>query len=144
MGREPDEHTSPDLFSPPEAGDASPPPPSPPAPEATAEPAPQRHVLPKNLRKAVKHLSDEELDLLHAATIEEMKRRGRIPPSVAVWSKSNSLSLKCLTAIRRFFGRTSRWGAGSAVASGAGGDGGGELAAASEKRSGSLRSRPMT
>jgi len=26
MGREPDEHTSPDLFSPPEARDASPPP----------------------------------------------------------------------------------------------------------------------
>jgi hypothetical protein len=36
-------------------------------------------VLPKNLRKAVKHLSDGELDLLHAATLEEMGRRGRLP-----------------------------------------------------------------
>jgi hypothetical protein len=38
-------------------------------------------VLPKNLRKAVKHLSDDELDLLHAAILEEMERRGRLPPS---------------------------------------------------------------
>ncbi len=89
MGREPDEHTSPDLFSPPEAGDASPPPPSPPAPEATAEPAPQRHVLPKNLRKAVKHLSDEELEVLHPATLEEMKRRGKLPPSVGADSEQS-------------------------------------------------------
>jgi len=37
-------------------------------------------VLPKNLRKAVKHLSDGELDLLHAATLEEMGRRGTLPP----------------------------------------------------------------
>ena len=61
-----------------------------PAPEATAEPAPQRHVLPKNLRKAVKHLSDAELDLLHAATLEEMKRRGRLPPSVGADSEQSS------------------------------------------------------
>jgi hypothetical protein len=81
MERERGEQTSPDLFSATAAGDASTPP-SPPAPEATAEPAPQRHVLPKNLHKAVRHLSDEELDLLHAATREEMKRRGKLPPSV--------------------------------------------------------------
>ncbi len=56
--------------------------PSPPVPEATAETVPQRHVLPKNLRKAVKHLSDEELDLLHTATLDEMKRRGRPLPGV--------------------------------------------------------------
>jgi hypothetical protein len=88
MGREPDEQTSPDLFSPPEARDASPPP-SPPAPEATAEPVPQRHVLPKNLRGAVKRLNDEELDSLHAATLEEMKRRGRIPPSIGADSEQS-------------------------------------------------------
>jgi hypothetical protein len=46
------------------------------------ESAPQRHILPKNLRSAVKHLSDGELDLMHAATLEEMKRRGRLPPGV--------------------------------------------------------------
>ena len=90
MGRERGQQTSPDLFSTAAVGDASPSPPSPPAPEATAEPAVQRHVLPKNLRKAVKHLSDEELDLLHAATLEEMKRRGRVPPSVGADSEQSS------------------------------------------------------
>ena len=64
------------------ARDTSPSRPKPTATDATAEPAPQRHVLPKDLRKAVKHLSDEELHLLHTATLEEMKRRGRLPPSV--------------------------------------------------------------
>jgi hypothetical protein len=44
--------------------------------------APRRHILPKNLRNAVKHLSDGELDLMHAATLEEMKRRGRLPLGV--------------------------------------------------------------
>jgi predicted DNA-binding protein (UPF0251 family) len=42
-----------------------------------------RHVLPKDLNKAVEDLSDGELDLLHAATIEEMQRRGRVPRSVS-------------------------------------------------------------
>ncbi len=83
MGRERGEQTSLDLFSAAADGDASPPP-SPAAPKATAEPDPQRHVLPKNLRKAVKHLNDEELDLLQAATLEEMKRRGRAPSGTAV------------------------------------------------------------
>jgi hypothetical protein len=34
------------------------------------------------LRSAVEHLSDGELDLMHAATLEEMKRRGKPPPGV--------------------------------------------------------------
>ena len=89
MGRQPGEQISPDLFSGAEARDASPSP-SPPAEAATAQPAPQRHVLPKDLRKAVKHLSDGELDLLHAATLEEMKRRGRLPPSVGADSEQSS------------------------------------------------------
>jgi DNA-binding CsgD family transcriptional regulator len=38
--------------------------------------------LPKNLPNAVKHLSDGELDLLYAAMLDEMNRRGRIPPGV--------------------------------------------------------------
>jgi hypothetical protein len=87
MGRDRGQQTSPDLFST-AASDASPPP-SPPAPEATSEPAPQRHVLPRDLRKAVKHLNDAELDLLHAATLEEMKRRGRFPPSVGTDSEQS-------------------------------------------------------
>jgi hypothetical protein len=52
-----------------------------PTTEATTDGKPQRYVLPKNLRNAVKHLSDGELELMHAATLEEMKRRGRTPQS---------------------------------------------------------------
>ena len=37
-----------------------------------------RHVLPKDLSNAVKHLSDEELDRLLAVTFAEAKRRGRL------------------------------------------------------------------
>ena len=65
MGREPAERTAPDLF-PTATASASP------LPKATTESEPQRYVLPKNLRSAVKHLSDHELDLMHAATVEEL------------------------------------------------------------------------
>ena len=88
MGRDRGQQTSPDLFSTTAVRDTSPPP-SPPATDATAESAPQRHVLPKDLRKAVKHLSDEELALLHGATLEEMKRRGRLQPNVGVDSEQS-------------------------------------------------------
>jgi hypothetical protein len=80
MGRNPTERT-PDLFSAGAVGD-TPAPPKLPGTEAATEIASQRHVLPKNLRNAVKHLSDGELDLMHAATLEEMKRRGRTPQGV--------------------------------------------------------------
>ena len=70
MGRDPAERTAPDLF-PTATASASP------APKATTETAPPRHVLPKNLPNAIKHLSDGELDFLHAAT-----RRGRTPEGV--------------------------------------------------------------
>ena len=75
MGRDPAERTAPALF-PTATASASP------APKSATETAPQRYVLPKNLRSAVKHLSDGELDLMHAATVEELKRRGRTPKSV--------------------------------------------------------------
>ncbi len=93
MARERREQPSPDLFSTEAATNASALPPRPSATDATAEPAPLRHVLPKNLRKAVKYLSDGELDLLHAATLEEMKRRGRLPPGVEADSAQSSASL---------------------------------------------------
>jgi len=90
MGRDRCKQTSPDLFS---TGttvrDASSPPP-PAAADARTQPEPQRHVLPKNLRNAVKHLNDEELDLLHAATLEERKRRGRLQPNVEADSAQTS------------------------------------------------------
>jgi hypothetical protein len=71
MGPDPAERTAPSPF-PTVTASASP------ATTAATE-HPQRYVLPKNLRNAVKQLSDGELDLMHAATLEEMKRRGRTP-----------------------------------------------------------------
>jgi DNA-binding CsgD family transcriptional regulator len=94
MGRERSKQTSPDLFSTDAGRDTSPPPTRPTTTEARAEPAPQRHVLPKNLRNAVKHLNDEELDLLHAATLEEIKRRGRLQPNVGADSAQTSRHTK--------------------------------------------------
>ena len=75
MGSDPDERTAPDLFPTVTASAL-------PAPKATTESEPRRYVLPKNLRNAVKYLSDGELDLMHEATLEELKRRGRTPKSV--------------------------------------------------------------
>ena len=40
-----------------------------------------RHVLPKNLPDAIKTLTDQELDQLHAAVLVEQQRRGRKLPS---------------------------------------------------------------
>jgi hypothetical protein len=67
MGREPAEQPAPDLF-PTATASASP------APKATTE-HPQRYVLPKNLRNAVKQLSDGELDWMHEATLESLFRK---------------------------------------------------------------------
>jgi hypothetical protein len=79
MGRDRGEQPTPDLFSTEMVRDGSPSPTGPlPATQPRADASSQRHVLPKNLRKAVKHLSDGELDLLHAAILGEMERRGRL------------------------------------------------------------------
>ena len=77
MGHHPAERPIPDLFSNDRVRDAPPPQPKPSTSKATPESAPQRHVLPKNLRSAVKHLSDGELDLMHAATLEEDQAANR-------------------------------------------------------------------
>jgi hypothetical protein len=84
MGRDPAERTAPDIFPTSTIRDAPPTPPKPGAPEATTESAPQRHILSKDkdLPKAIKHLSDGELDFVHAAILDEIKRRGRSPPGV--------------------------------------------------------------
>ena len=80
----------PDLFSTEMVRDGSPSPIEPiPATQPTADASSQRHVLPKNLRTAVKHLSDGELDLLHAATLEEMGRRGRLPSTDQTTNRSS-------------------------------------------------------
>jgi hypothetical protein len=96
MGRERGEQISPDLFSADTVRDALPLPTKPSTTEAKVEAATQRHVLPKNLRNAVKHLNDEELDLLHAATLEEIRRRGRLQPNVGADSTQTSRHAKLL------------------------------------------------
>jgi predicted DNA-binding protein (UPF0251 family) len=82
MGRDPTERTAPDLFPTATIGDASAPPTKSPPTTSTTETQPQRHILPKDLPNAVKHLSDGDLDLMQAATLEEIKRRGRVPQGV--------------------------------------------------------------
>jgi hypothetical protein len=47
-----------------------------------ADTSSQRYTLPKNLRHAVKLLSDGELEELFEVTFDEAKRRGRLPPRV--------------------------------------------------------------
>jgi hypothetical protein len=82
MGRDPTERPTADLFSTDTARAAAASPTKSGATKETTEPAPQRHILPKDLPNAVKHLSDGELDLLYAAMLDEMNRRSRIPPGV--------------------------------------------------------------
>ena len=87
MGRERSEKSLPDLFSTVVGREDSSPPPKPPATGATLDSAlTRRHVLPTNLHNAVTHLNDEELDLLHEATLGEMKRRGRFPQTIGAGS----------------------------------------------------------
>jgi len=81
MGHDPTERTTPDLFPPDAIQDASASPKLP-ATEAKTETATERYILPKDLPAAVKHLSDGELYLMHAVTLDEMKRRGRMPRGV--------------------------------------------------------------
>src|SRR5262249_14841639 len=59
-----------------------------PSPQPHAAASAQRHVLQMTLSKAVKHLSDGELDLLPAEILEEMERRGRLPPSDQTTNRS--------------------------------------------------------
>jgi hypothetical protein len=77
MARDRNQQATPDLFSTDMVREAS----SPPTQQVSPTQA-QRHVLPKDLPNAVKHLTDRELDLLIAVSIDEAKRRGRLPPSV--------------------------------------------------------------
>ena len=51
-------------------------------PAPATEPASRRHLLPQDLPGALKHLNDSELDALHKATLDELKRRDRLPSTV--------------------------------------------------------------
>jgi len=88
MGRERGEQPTPDLFSTSSVRDASPPP-NPRPTEPPADTSSQRHVLPKNLRHAVRQLSDGELDELFEVAFDETKRRGRLPWSIGAESTSS-------------------------------------------------------
>jgi predicted DNA-binding protein (UPF0251 family) len=81
MGRDPTEQATPDLFPTDTVRDAPATPTNPIAAKETAA-SPQRHILPKNLRHAVTQLSDSELDELFEVTLDEAKRRGRLPPDL--------------------------------------------------------------
>ena len=77
--------TTPDLFSAAAAREPSSPagsqPTLTPAPNHSAASADSRpSVLPRDLPTAIKHLDDQELDRLAAASFAELIRRGRKPP----------------------------------------------------------------
>ena len=76
MARHRTQQTTPDLFSATSSGAASPP------TTKVVPSARERHVLPQDLPTAVKHLNDQELDLLITACLEEAKRRGKSLPRV--------------------------------------------------------------
>ena len=59
----------------------------------TQHPTPSRNgmFLPKDLPTAVKHLTDRELDLLITASVNEAKRRGRLPPSARANTPDESI-----------------------------------------------------
>jgi hypothetical protein len=80
MGRKPADYEGPDLFSNDTVRDAF----LAPKPSATESigASLQRYLLPKNLSHALTQLTDGEFDLLHAAMVEEMKRRRRPPKNI--------------------------------------------------------------
>jgi predicted DNA-binding protein (UPF0251 family) len=97
MGREPPERTTPDLFSTDQVRDVSAAPVDQPATASATDISSQRHILPKNLRHAVKQLSDRELDELIEVAFDEGERRGRLPQSVRTEMPSSALRPPGLT-----------------------------------------------
>ena len=94
------EPATPDLFSTDMVRDASPPPTTRvSATEAATDTAWKRHVLPRDLPKAVKYLTDRELDLLITVSVEEAKRRGRLLPT-SVWPSSTDASVPMQSSSR--------------------------------------------
>jgi hypothetical protein len=74
MGRDPNQNQTPDLFS--TGADLSANKASHEVPGRTS----RRTALPEDLPKAIRYLSDRELDWLLRTAIEEAKRRGRLVP----------------------------------------------------------------
>ena len=74
MSRNPKENQTPDLFSTVTGQSPNE------APKATTERPSRRPALPEDLPKAIRYLSDGELDWLLQTAMEEAKRRGRLVP----------------------------------------------------------------
>ena len=53
-----------------------------PAAEKVGQPSAPRHLLPRDLPRALTRLDDGEIDALLAAVVEEAKRRDRVPSSL--------------------------------------------------------------
>jgi DNA-binding CsgD family transcriptional regulator len=90
MGRESTELTTPDLFSTDEVRDASATPIDQSATASATDTSSQRHVLPKNLRHAVKQLTDGEFAELIEVVFDEGERRGRLRGSIGAVSTPSS------------------------------------------------------
>jgi hypothetical protein len=71
--------------------------PQPETPLVAPQVAPIRHVLPKDLPRALAQLSDPELDKLLVAAIEEARRRGRMPSNLGVKSRDADQILHAAT-----------------------------------------------
>jgi hypothetical protein len=69
MGRDRTPQATPDLFSMTPVGERTTP-----TTSEVQSAQEQRHVLPKDLPNAIKHLTDRELDLLITVSVEEAKR----------------------------------------------------------------------
>ena len=86
MGAQREHSSKPDLFTPSSASEQS----APSANPSSSSPAilgataatTSRNVLPKDLPAALRRLSDSELALMHASTLDEMKRRGKLAHGV--------------------------------------------------------------
>jgi hypothetical protein len=96
MGRDRTPQATPDLFSTTAVGERT-------SPTTKQVPSAQeqRHVLPKDLPNAVKHLTDRDLDLLITASVEEAKRRGRVPPSGQPNSSDESVAKRSSSRDKR-------------------------------------------
>ena len=79
MGRESTQQTTPDLFSTDEVRESSTPEKSGTDTATTVPSASQRYVLPENLDRAVKQLTDDELMQLIHVVLNESKQRGKPP-----------------------------------------------------------------
>jgi hypothetical protein len=92
MARGRNQQATPDLFSTASVRETT----SSPIKQVSATEAPannsQRYVLPEDLPNAVKRLTDRELDLLIAVSINEAKRWGRLPPSVQPKAPDGSIA----------------------------------------------------